>query len=101
MRRVLMTFSLAALLLSACGSMVDPTEREGTWTPRGVNDANLRAMIADPAHLEQGVGDPRGRGRQAANAIERLEDDALKPLPDVRASTVGPSTGAGGTGAQH
>lgn len=92
---------LAALLVSACGSLVDPTQREGTWQPRGANEANLRAMIADPAHLEQGVGDPRGRGRQAADAIERLEDDALRSLPDVRASTVGPSAGAGGAGARR
>lgn len=99
MRRLFIGPCLATLVLSACGSLVDPLEREGTWRPRGANEANLRAMIADPAHLQQGVGDPSGRGRQATNAIERLEDDALKPLPDVRASTVGPSAGAGGAGA--
>ena len=101
MARNLVRSCLAALLLSACGSMVDPTQREGTWRPSGVNDANLRAMIADPAHLQEGVGDPRGRSRQAADAIERLEDDALRSLPDVRASTVGPSTSTGGGGARR
>lgn len=90
---------MALLLLVACGA--DSRERDGTWRPTGANAANLRVMIADPAHLDRGVGDPRGRGRQAADAIERLEDDALKPLPDVRASTVGPSAGGGGLGAQR
>jgi hypothetical protein len=87
------------VLLAACAG--DPREREGTWRPTGANETNLRAMIADPQHLERGVGDPRGRGRQAADAIERLEDDALKPLPDVRASNVGPSVGGGGQGARR
>lgn len=75
----------AALILGAC-TLADPLEREGTWRPTRVNDANLRAMIADPAHLRQGVGEPSGRGRQATDAIERLEDRKLDPLPDVRAS---------------
>jgi hypothetical protein len=91
----------AALLAAGCAGLADPFERPGTWTPRGANDANLRAMIADPAHLERGEGDPRGRGRQATNAIERLEDDKLHPLPDVRASTVGPTGATGGAGAQR
>jgi hypothetical protein len=80
---------LAVLLVAGCGAAVDPTQREGTWRPSGANAANLRAMIAEPSHLRQGVSDPTGRGRQATNAIERLEDDELKPLPDVRASQVG------------
>ncbi|WP_439579395.1 hypothetical protein [Elioraea sp.] len=98
LRHLIPTFA-AALLVTACGSAGDPSQREGTWRPSGVNAANLRAMIADPGHLQQGVGDPSGRGRQAANAIERMEDDKLKVLPDVRASAVGPSAGAGGGGA--
>jgi len=80
---------LALLLVSGCGAAGDPREREGTWRPTGVNAANLRAMIAEPSHLQRGASDPTGRGRQATNAIERLEDDDLKPLPDVRASQVG------------
>lgn len=91
----------AALLAAGCAGMADPFERPGTWTARGANDANLRAMIADPAHLERGEGDPRGRGRQATNAIERLEDDKLRELPDVRASSVGSTGATGGTGAQR
>jgi hypothetical protein len=77
-----------ALALAGCG-LADPAEREGTWRPTRVNDANLRAMIADPGHLQHGVGDPRGRARQAADAIERLEDRKIEPLPDLRTSRVG------------
>lgn len=90
----------AVLLASGCAGLADPFEREGTWRPRGVNDANLRAMIVNPAHLERGEGDARGRGRQAANAIERLEDDTVKPLPDVRTSPrFSGASSAGGAGA--
>lgn len=96
-----MLLGAALLAASGCAGLNDPFERPGTWTPRGANDANLRAMIANPADLERGEGDPRGRGRQASNAIERLEDDKVNPLPDVRASNVGRSGATGGTGAQR
>ncbi|MFN6999003.1 hypothetical protein [Elioraea tepidiphila] len=89
MLRGLVPALAAVLLVSGCGAASDPSQREGTWRPSGANAANLRAMIVDPSHLRQGVGDPTGRGRQATNAIERLEDDDLKPLPDIRASQIG------------
>jgi hypothetical protein len=90
----------AALLASGCAGLADPFGRPGTWSPRGANEANLRAMIVNPADLERGEGDPRGRGRQAANAIERVEDDTVKPLPDVRTSPrVGGPSSTGGAGA--
>lgn len=88
------------LLVAGCAGLVDPLDRPGTWRQTGANDANLRAMIADPADLERGQGDPRGRSRQAAGAIERLEDDEVKPLPDVRSAPgfggTAPPGGAGG-----
>lgn len=92
MARAAVLFGL--LLVVGCAGG-DPFDREGTWRVRHVNDANLRQMIADPAHLDRGVGDDRGRARQAANAIQRLEDDALKPLPDVRTSRFGAGGGGG------
>jgi len=102
MARLRLGFLGALVLASGCAGLADPFERPGTWTPRGANDANLRAMIVNPADLERGEGDPRGRGRQAANAVERLEDDAVKPLPDVRTSPgFGATSGTGGAGAQR
>jgi len=87
---------LALVLAAGCAGAADPFAREGTWRARQVNEANLRAMIADPAHLDRGVGDARGRARQATNAIERLEDDDVKPLPEVRTSPVGGAVGGRG-----
>ncbi|BBK31531.1 hypothetical protein STHU_21650 [Allostella humosa] len=86
-----------ALALAGCSAPVEPTQREGTWRPIGSNDTNLRAMVADPAHLSQGAESSGGRGWQASQAIGRLRDDKVKSLPDVRASRVGPapSTGPG------
>ena len=83
------------LLLAACQAPVEPTRREGTWLPSKANDTNLRAMVANPADLTEGAGDPGGRGWQASNAIGRLRDDKVKALPDVRASRVGPSLSSG------
>lgn len=87
---------LLCIALGGCAAALDPFEREGTWRARHVNDANLRHMIADPAHLDRGVGDDRGRARQAADAIQRLEDDDLKPLPEVRTSPIGAAVGGRG-----
>jgi len=98
MPRRLMPLLAGALALAGCAGLADPMERAGTWQPRGANEANLRAMIANPADLERGEGDPRGRARQAAGAIERLEDDAVKPLPDMRAT---PGLGSGASGGQR
>lgn len=55
---------------SACAS--DPMERPGTFQPRGVNDANLRAMIVDPAHLQRGVEAVTSRGSAAAEPVALL-----------------------------
>lgn len=66
---------LAPLLLAACTAPggVEPIDREGMWRPSGVNDANLRAMIADPSHLSRGVqAAAPARGEAAALAAQRL-----------------------------
>jgi hypothetical protein len=47
-------------------------------------------MVADPAHVERGVGAAEGRGDTAAAAVQRLRDDKLRPLQDPR----GPQGGA-------
>ena len=66
---------LAPVLLAGCGTtgFVEPIDREGMWRPTGVNEANLRVMVADPAHLSRGVeADTPARGEPAALAARRL-----------------------------
>lgn len=93
---------LALLLaVSGCAGLNDPFEREGTWRPEYNNDANLSAMVADPRHIAQGVGDPESSGELSAAAIRRLLTDRVKPLPhtDVGPVATGqaPSAGTGGS----
>lgn len=87
--------SLLLLLSLAACAFTDPYERPGTWRPTGANEANLRAMLAEPAHLQRGVAATGMDGAQAAAAIERLRQDKVKPLP---ASAVARVANAGGAG---
>lgn len=69
MRRLLLALPLLA---AACQGPLEPHERPGTWQASGVNDANLRAMIADPAHLDRGAAPASAsRGEPAARAAIR------------------------------
>lgn len=78
---------LALLLASGCAAR--DFERVGTWSATGVNDANLRAMVADPATLTRGIGATTSRGLVAGQAVSRLDEDRRRPLPDSRAAQVG------------
>ncbi len=67
-----------------------------------MNDANLRAMLADPAHAVRGAAPESERGQPGSAAIRRLEQGRRLPLPDTRVSRIG-ATGAapaGGAGAR-
>ena len=81
-----------ALLLSCClgvgGCNYDPWQREGTWTPSGVNDANLAAMVANPADLYGNAGSPFSRASAAAPAVDRLLTGKTKTL-DIISTTGG------------
>ncbi len=82
MRRSLLGLWLP-ILLAACGADPgDPYTRAGTWRPERVNDANLRAMVADPHDLIIGRDAPSTAGQTAAVAVARLRADRVKPLPD-------------------
>lgn len=65
-----------ALGVVACApdTYLAPTdfEREGTWQADGMNDRNLRAMVADPSHLTRGVGAATDRGAAGAAAATAL-----------------------------
>ena len=80
----------------AC-AQTDPYSRPGVWVPTGVNEANLRAMVAVPSDLVAGHGDNRGNAEIAAMALDRSHRDAVRPLPDSTLSKVGsPPAGSSG-----
>lgn len=73
-------------------------DRPGTWQPTGANNTNLQAMIADPAHLDRGVGASTDRGAAGADATTRLLEGRRRALPitqTTRTAFGGPATGAG------
>lgn len=82
--RPMPVLGLVVLLLGGCDF-----QRPGTWHASGTNDANLRAMLAEPGHAVQGVAPRAERGQAGSIAIYRLEHGLRQPLPDSRASTVG------------
>ncbi|WP_137127787.1 hypothetical protein [Roseomonas sp. HF4] len=72
-------------------------ERAGTWQgAEGVNDRNLRAMVADPAHLTAGVGAASDRGSQGTAAVTALEAGRRPALPRGLSDIGGQTTGASG-----
>jgi hypothetical protein len=89
---------LVALLLAGCADMNNPSERQGSWRPTGVNDQNLRAMVAEPAHLQRGVGAPGTVGPAATQPVDRLYRDQVRALPETRIAPVGAATGGAGAG---
>ena len=98
MRRT--AFLLGTLAVAGCSS-TDPLTRDGLWHPNGANEANLAAMVADPADLVRGKAAEGSDGQLAAAAVARLRLDRLKRLPDsgiaritTQASTGGEATGA-------
>lgn len=84
------------LLLAGC---VEDYARPGTWQPRGANEANLRAMLANPADAAQGTAAVDDRGQPGSLAAQRLERGQRPPLPEMRLSRIGVATGgAAGSG---
>jgi hypothetical protein len=73
MRRPSLLLWLPLALATAGCIDPEPYTRPGTWQATGANDANLRAMIANPADLERGVApSTASRGEAAAIAAARL-----------------------------
>lgn len=92
---------LLPLLLAGCAGNPltgDPMDQPGTWAPSGDNDANLRAMLADPADLLAGVGTPNSLGVEAAPAVGALLSGKRAPLLDEPTSQLGSGGGSGGNG---
>jgi hypothetical protein len=76
--RPLAAAATIAALLAACTD--DPFDRPGTVAPRGLNEANLRAMVVDPAHLRLGVDAPTARGDAGSRPVDLLRSGKRAPL---------------------
>ncbi len=79
----------AAVALSGC-AFDDPLTRQGLWVPNGANQANLRAMAADPRDLVTGQSDSRADGAVVTAAINRYRTGQVKDLPDSAIAKVAP-----------
>lgn len=90
--RACLAAAAAAALLAACTD--DPFERPGTVAPRGFNDANLRAMVVDPAHLRRGLEATTVRGDSGTRPVDLLRSGKRPPLPSNTGTN--PSLGGGG-----
>ncbi|MGI4795254.1 MAG: hypothetical protein ACRYG8_14520 [Janthinobacterium lividum] len=86
---------LVASGLSGC-TRTDPLLNRGLWNPSGVNEANIAAMVANPADLYRGVDAPGADGTRAAAAVLRLETNRVKPLASSSITTVKTSDTNGG-----
>jgi hypothetical protein len=95
MRRYLTLLGLLAAL-GGCAAMADPFQRPDTYVATGVNDDNLRAMIANPVDLQHGVAAPDTVGLNAAAAVARLRNDNVRQLPSSTLSDIGGGAGTGG-----
>ncbi len=93
MRRLLLALPLIA---AGCADFNEPHERAGTWRASGANDANLRAMVADPSHLDRGVAPATpARGEPATRAINVLGTPAAPRLPAGGTRTPSGNQGGG------
>ncbi|TDG30503.1 hypothetical protein [Paracraurococcus ruber] len=88
---------LLPLLLGGCEA-ADAYHRPGTWRPEAANERNLRAMLVRPEELVRGTGEAGAQGATAAQAIERLRADRVKPLPDTGLARLVVVANGGGSG---
>jgi hypothetical protein len=101
MRRLsllLSPFLLAPFLLAGAAALcgcTDPYQREGTWHATGVNEDNLRALVADPADLERGVSGRGTDGQLAAAAVARFRAGQVKSPESDSIAKIGSGTGGG------
>jgi type IV pilus biogenesis protein CpaD/CtpE len=82
------------LMLGAC-QQTDPYAREGVWRPHDSNAANLRAMVVVPSDLVSATPAAPADGGLAAAALNRLEHDRVRKLPDSGVAQVTPVASGG------
>ncbi len=83
---------LAPLALSAC-VVPDASKADGAWAPKGLNAANLAAMVVNPADLSHGRGDQGLDRKLGARAVNDLWSS-----PSPIASSGGGSAGGAQSG---
>ena len=75
---------IGLVLLAGCSyDPFDPYQRPGTWVPSGANDANLRAMVANPHDLVEGTGEGVSSGAEAGPPVTRVLTGRRYPLPNI------------------
>jgi hypothetical protein len=80
---------IGALVITGCSyDLTDPFQRPGTYNPTGVNDANLRVMVANPHDLVAGEGTGASIGAEAAPPVARVLAGKRYPLPQLNAASV-------------
>jgi hypothetical protein len=89
----------AMLMLALLGGCAfNPYEVPGTWRPLGANDANLQSMVVRPGDLQGGTADRGADGQRAGDAVDRLRNDKVKPLPDSGVARISVTSSGGGQG---
>jgi type IV pilus biogenesis protein CpaD/CtpE len=81
--RIFPVFPLLFVLagtLTACSHNFDSIARLNAVPLGGTNEANIAAMVANPADLVRGRGQDTTDGGTAAQPIQRLLTDRPKPL---------------------
>jgi hypothetical protein len=86
--------SLALAFGCAGCAAIDPYQRAGMWQPTGAVQANLAAMVADPADLTMGRGDSQTGHYQTTTAVDRLWADQPKPLLSAQSQGSGQTAAA-------
>ena len=87
--RVVLAVFTASIGLAGCNQ--PEIDRPGTWKPTGVNDQNLRAMLANPQDTTFGTGAITARGDNGARAVTRLLTEHRRQLLNASVSRVGSS----------
>lgn len=91
---MLRNLALIAPLLALAACTPDRMQDAGTWQPKYVNDANLRAMLANPSDLVAGQAATGSWGQEGASAVQRIVEDKVREMPGSNTTTVSSASNA-------
>jgi len=92
----LVAILLLPLVVARCNAH-PPGDADDQWRPKGINAANLAAMVVNPADLTHGHGDPGPDRKLSARAVTELWANPVAPLISG-ASSGGGASGSGSQG---